>query len=116
MEAEVEVKKDTGPKFHNPAKLYDDEMMARKIAVQTPAFAPKDKLEDLRKQPDWLLPELRQWASIPDDQRLKKIKEIIASPKIEAQYKEKCLRWTLTVEPTRRIAVEIANHVWPKEK
>ena len=110
--------KQTGPIFHNPAALYDQEMMNRKAGVATPSFAPKDKLEDLRQQPDWLLPELRQWEEIPTDLRLKRIKEISNSPAIELKYKEKCLRWALHLTPRhdRRVAAEIANWLFPKEK
>lgn len=115
-ETAEKVKKPTGPVFHNPAKLYDQEMMNRKAGVKTPSFAPKDKLEDLRKQPDWILPELRQWASLPDDVRLKAVKDVIGNTKIEKPYKEKCLRWALSLETTRRVAVEICNWVFPKDK
>jgi hypothetical protein len=101
------------PRVHDPASLYDREMQQKKVMPKQQAVYRRDKLYDLRKEPDWLLPELRMWMSQPEDIREAKVDNVIAGP-LEAPFKENLLRYVFYCEKSRKILIKIVNFIAPK--
>src|SRR5258708_11995613 len=100
---------------HNPSKLWDDEIANRKIVVEPVKSqnAPNDLIMDLRKDPEWMIPEIRQWKSLPYKTREMKIAWLLSlrepdspdeeghrgefRPKVSPDLRNPCFRWLLTV-------------------
>lgn len=106
------------PIYHDPSKIMEEIIAEKRKIVKVPErpnMAPRDKIEDLRKEPDWLIPELRIWVSVPVEERKKRIEGVIKS-NYEPQVKDKCLRFILTQETQRELAIQIVNFILPSKK
>ncbi len=109
------------PIFHNPSVLYqekiDNDRKAREVYHRSP-LAPKDKIAELHTEPEWLIPELRSWKSLPVEARMERIKNVIEASELtvyKKEVKDKCLRFIMTQETERALLIMIVNFIAPKQ-
>jgi len=110
------------PEIHNPAKLYqektDNDRKAR-LAYKPPVTAPRDVVKDLHKEPEWLIPELRSWMSMPIEHREAAVRRVMGADEKTVYTKDvkvKCLRFVLSRETDRKLLILIVNYIAPAPK